>query len=115
MELDRTADVERAMQRLFGPAQVAEAHADLAKRGERHREAVARAVRLVQRDAAFREGERLLVAVLEHHHVRLVAADGRQDVGRLDERCQPLGLPERVHRLVEAACLGERDAGHRVH
>ena len=86
VELDRAAHVERAVQRLLGPREVAEPDADLAERGERDGQAVARAVRFVQRHAALGERERLLVAVLQHHHVGLVAAHGRQHVVGLDER-----------------------------
>ena len=100
VELNRAAHVERAVQRLLGAGEIAETDADLPERGERHREAVTRPVRLVQRHAALGQRERLLVAVLEHHHVRLVAAHGRQHVVGLHHRREPLGLPERRHRLV---------------
>ena len=82
VELDRAAHVERAVQRVLGARQVAEPHADLAERAERDGQAVAGAVRLVERDAPLGERERLLVAMLEHHHARLVAADRGQHVVR---------------------------------
>ena len=49
VKLNRAADLERAVQRLLGAGQIAEPHADLSERGERHREAVAGSVRLVKR------------------------------------------------------------------
>ena len=70
---------------------------------------------LVQRHAALGERERLLVAVLQHHDARLVAADRGEHVVGVHQRREPLGLPERGHRLVVAAELGERDARQRVH
>ena len=115
VELNRAADLERAMQRFFGARQVAKPHADLSERGERDREPVAGAVRLVKRHAALGERQRLLVAVLEHQHVGLVAADRRQHVVGLHERREPLGLPQRGHRLVVSAELRQRDARQRVH
>ena len=114
-EMERAADVERAVQRLLGALQVAEADADLAERGERDGEPVRRARVLVQRDAALGERERLLVAVLHQRDVRLVAAHRRQHVVGLDDDRQPLGLAQRGHRLVEPPVLRERDARQRVH
>ena len=49
VKLNRAAHFERAVQRVFGAAEIAETHADLAERRERDREAVAGAVRFVQR------------------------------------------------------------------
>ena len=80
------------------------------ERAERDREAVARAVLLVQRHAALGERERLFVAMPQHHDARLVAADRGEHVVGVHHRRKPLGLPERGHRLVVAAELGERDA-----
>ena len=81
MELDGTPDLERPMQRFFGAVEVAEAYADLSERGERDGETMFRAVLFVKRYAAFGQGERLLMAVLHHHHIRLVAAHRSKDVG----------------------------------
>ena len=114
VELNRAAHVERAVQRVLGAREVAEPHADLSERAERDGQAVAGAVRLVERDAALGQRERLLVAVLEHHHVRLVAADRGQHVVGVDERGQPLGVPQRRHRFFVAPELRERDARQRV-
>ena len=114
VELNRAAHFERAVQRVLGADEIAQAHADLAERGERHREAVAGPVRFVQRHAPLRQRERLLVTMLKHHHVGLVAADGREDVVGLHHRGEALRLPQRRHRLVVAPELRERDAGERV-
>ena len=115
VKLNRTADVERAMQGLLRARQVAQPHADLSQRRERDGEPVAGAMGFVERHAPLGERERLLVAVLEHHHVRLVAADGRQHVVGLDERREPFGLPQRAHRFVVASELRQRDARQRMH
>ena len=114
VKLNRAAHLERAVQRVLGAAEIAEAHADLAERRERDGEAVARPVRLVQRHAPLGKRQRLLVAVLQHHHVRLVAADRREDVVGVHHRGEPLRLPQRRHRFVVAPELRERDAGERV-
>src|SRR5205814_4875152 len=44
VKLNRAADLERAVQRVLGAAEIAEAHADLPERRERDGEAVARPV-----------------------------------------------------------------------
>ena len=111
VELDRTANVEGAVQRILCARQIAEPDADLAERGERDGEAVAGSVRLVQDHAALGERKRLLVAVLQHHHVRLIAADGREHVVGGHRRGKPLGLPQRHHRFVVLTELRHRDAG----
>ena len=115
VKLNRAADLERPVERLFGARQIAEAHANLPERAERDREAVARAVLLVQRHAALGERERLFVAVLQHHDARLIAADGGEHVVGMHDRRKPLGLTERGHRFVVASQLGERDARQRMH
>ncbi len=114
VELDRAPHVERAVQGVLGARQVAEPHADLAERAERDGQSVARAVRLVERDAALGQRERLLVAVLEHHDARLVAAHRGEHVVRVDERRHALGVPQRRHRFLVASELRERDARQRV-
>ena len=76
---------------------------------------MARAVCLVDRDTALRERERLLVAVLEHHHARLVATNRSEHIVGVDERRETLGLAERGHGFVVAAELGEGDARQRMH
>ena len=93
VKLNGTAHLERPMQRLLGAGQIPETHTDLSERGERDREPVAGAVFLVKRDAAFRQGKRLLVAMLEHHDVGLVPADSCQHVVGMDERGEPLRMP----------------------
>ena len=102
------------MQRFVGARKVPQTDADLAERGEGDRETMAGAMRFVQRDAALRQRKRLLVAVLHHRHVRLVAADQREDVVGVDRCGQPLRLAKRAHRFVIAADLGERNARQRV-
>ena len=114
VKLNRAADLERPVERLFGARQIAEAHANLPERAERDRESVARAVLLVQRHAALGERERLLVPVLQHHDARLIAADGGEHVVGMHDRRKPLGLTERGHRFVVASELGERDARQRM-
>ena len=113
-ELQRTADVERAVERLLRAPQAAEADADLAERGERDAETVRRARFLLQLHAPLGELQRLVVAVLHHRDVRLVAADGRDHVAGADHHREALGLAERRHRLVEPPFLRERDAAQRV-
>jgi hypothetical protein len=105
VELDRAANLERAVQRVFGAGQVAEADANLAERRQRDGETVARAVRFVQRHAALGERQRLLVAMLQHRHVGLVAADGREHIVGVHQRREALGLAERRHCLVVTAEL----------
>ncbi len=102
------------MQGVLGPHQVAEADANLSKRRQGDGQSVARAVSLVQRDAALGQRQRLLVAVLQHHDVRLIAADRCQHVVRLDDRGQAFGLAQRRHRFVVVAELRERNARERV-
>jgi len=115
VKLDGAANVERAVQGILRSPQISEAHADLTERGQRHGQPVARAVRFVERYASLGQRQRLLVAVLQHHHVGLVPADHRQDVVGLHERRETLGLSERPHGFVVAAQLRERDAGQRMH
>ncbi len=114
-ELERTADIERAIERLFRPVQAPEPNADLAERGERHAKAVGRPSALLELDAAVGERQRLLVAVLHQRDVRLIAADRRQHVARFDEQGEALGLRQRRHRFVEPALLSERDSRQRMH
>ena len=96
------------------------AHAVAQDAGEAHQRRQAQAARLdgrdhlVQRHRALGEGERLVVAMPHHRHVRLVAADAPQDVLGLRRRGQLLGLPKRAHGLVVAAGLGVDDAEQRV-
>ena len=89
------AHIERAVQHVVGALEVAEAHADLAERGERHGEPVALAELFVQGHAALGQRERLLVAVANQRDVGLVAADHRQHIVGLQQRGQALGLAQR--------------------
>jgi len=52
-----------------------------------------------------RELQRLVVAVLLIATFAWFAADGRDDVPRAAHHREPLGLPQRGHRLVEASFL----------
>ena len=115
VELDRAADVERAVERLLRAHEIAEPDANLPERRQRDGEAMPRAMGLVQRDAAFRQRERLLVPVLQHHHVGLVAADRRDHIVGMHHRGEPLGMAQRGHALVVEAQLRERNARQRVH
>ena len=115
VELNRAADIERAMQRIFGARKVAQPDANLTERRKRDGQPVARAVRFVERHAPLGESERLLVAVLHHRHVRLVAADKRQHIVGVNGRGETFRLTQCAHRLVVAAHLRKRDARQRVH
>ncbi len=82
MELNRAADFERASEDLLGAFEVAKLHVDLAERRECDRETVTWAQRLVQRHAALRKGERLIMSVTHQRDVRLVMDDaGKHVVG----------------------------------
>ncbi len=109
-ELHRAPHVERAVQRFLGPLQLAQPHADLPERRQRHPQAVRCARLLLQLHASLRQGERLLVPVLDQRHVCLVAAHRREDVPGLHHQRQPLGMPQRGHRLVESPFLRVGDA-----
>ncbi len=113
-ELQGTADVERTIEHLFRPREIADPHANLAEGGQRDAQAVGGARLLLQLDAALGERERLLVPVQHHRDIGLVAADGRQDVARFDRHGQPLGVPQRRHGLVQPPFLRERDPGERM-
>ena len=110
VELNWTADVERAVKDLFGASQVAEPYADVPDVGQSHGKAVSGAVGFVQRHAAFGERERLIVPVLEHHDVRLVSTHRCDDVVCLHGRGESLCLPERAEPFLAAPKLRERDA-----
>ena len=55
LELDRAAHFERAREDLLGALEIAKLHEDLSERRQRDGEAMTRAERLMQRDAALRE------------------------------------------------------------
>jgi hypothetical protein len=112
--LQRTSDVQRAVERLFRPIQAAKAHADLSEGRQGHSEAVRRTAALLQFDAPLCQRQRLLVTMLHERNIGLVAADGREHVARLDQHRQAFGLGKRGHRLVQPAFLRERDAGEGV-
>ena len=71
-------------------------------------------MRLVKRDAAFGERQRLLVVMLQHRDVCLVAADDGEDVVGVHHRGEAFGLPQGGHCLFVAAQLGERHSRERV-
>ena len=95
VELNRAAHFERAREDLLGALEVAELHEDLSERGERDGEAVARAERLVQRDAALGQRQRLIVTMAHQRDVRLVVHDAGEHVVGLDRHRQPLALAQR--------------------
>ncbi len=68
----------------------------------------------MERHAPLGKRQRLLVAVLEDHDARLVAADRGEHVVRVDERGHALGMPERGHGFFVASDLGERDTRQRM-
>src|SRR5688572_3202940 len=115
MELNRTANLEGACEDLFGALEIAKLHVDLTERGERDREAVTRAERLVQRDAAFRERERLIVAMTHQRDVRLVVHNAGEHVVGGNGHRETFTLPETCRRLIDAAGLREEDRRQRVH
>ena len=115
VELHRAAHVERAVQHRIGAIEVADAHADLAERGERDRQAGSLAEPLVQIDGALGERERLFVAVANQRDVGLVAVDRRQHIVGLENRGHPLGLAQRRIGFVVAAGLREHDRRQRMH
>ena len=106
VEQQAAPDVERPLQHRFGARERAKVDADLSERRERHGQAVTGRELLVQRDAAFGQRQRLLVAMANHRHVRLVAAHDGQHVVGADRRGEPLGLAQRRQRLVVAARSG---------
>jgi hypothetical protein len=115
LELHRAADFQRAGQDLFRALQVPELHQDLAERRERDGQAVTRAERLVQRDAALRERQRLLVLVAHERHVGLVVDDAGEDVVGVDGHREPLALPECAGGFIGAARLREQHGRQRMH
>ena len=78
MELHGAANFERAMQHGLGAREIADAHADLAERGERDRKAGPLSETFLQRDRALGERQGLIVAMPNQRDVRLVDADGRE-------------------------------------
>jgi len=62
-------------------------------------------------DTAFRQRQRLIVAVLHQRDVRLVAANRRQHVARFNDDGQALRLPQRRHCLVQPSLLSASHAG----
>ena len=108
LELHRAADFQRAGQDLFRAIQVPELHQDLAERGEGDGETVTRAQRLVKRDAALGERQRLVVMVAHERHVGLIVDDAGEHVVCLYGHRQPFALPERACRLVGSTGLREQ-------
>jgi hypothetical protein len=114
VELNGASHVQRAMERIGCPGQVAETNVDLAKRSQGDCETMTRAVRLVERHAALRQREPLVVAVLQHHHACLIAAHGGQHVVGFCDRSQAFGMTQRRHGFVVTAELRKRDAAERM-
>jgi hypothetical protein len=103
--MKRTSDVERAIERVFGAFEVADANTDLSERCERDTKTVRRPRLLLQIDASLRKGERLLVPMLHQSDVRLVATYRRQDIERFDNDRQSFSLSQSRHGFVEPAFL----------
>ena len=115
VELHRAADFERAVQHRFGAREIADAHADLAKRRKRHGQPWSLAETFLQRDRALGECQRLIVAVANERDVCLVDADRRERVIGAERGRLSLGETQRRGRLVVAAVLREHHARERVH
>ena len=115
VELDGAPDFERASEDLLGAFEVAELNEDLAERRECDGEAVTRSERLMQRDAALGERERLIVAMLHQRHVRLVVHDPREHVVGGNRHGETLALAQCGDRFVAAAGLREQNGRQRVH
>ena len=103
LELNRTADFERAGQDLLGALQIPELDKDLAERRERDGETMARAERLVQRHASLREGKRLIMLMPEQRDVGLVVNDAGKNIVGLDRDGETLTLAKRGRRLITTA------------
>ena len=114
LELHRAADFQRAGQDLFRALQVPELYQDLAERGEGDGETVVRAQRLVQRDAALGERQRLIGMVAHELHVGLIVDDACEHIVGLDGNGQPLALSERACRLVASTRLREQHRRQRM-
>ena len=109
VELHRAANVERAVQHGVGAIEVADPDANLSKRRERNRESRSLAESFVKIDGAFREGQRLLIAVTDQRDVGLVAIDGRQHVIGLQQGRHALGLAQGGVGFFVATGLGQHD------
>ena len=114
MKLHGAANIERAVQHLVGAIEVADAHADLPERGERHREARSLAQAFMEIHGAIGERQRLLIAMANQRHVGLVPIHRGQHIVGLQHRGHALGLAERRVRFVVAPGLRQHDRGERV-
>ncbi len=114
VELDRAPHLEASRQDVFGALEVAELDEDLAERGERHRKAMARGQRLVQRDASLGKRERLLVLMPHQRDVRLVVHDAREHVVTLDGHGEAFTLRQRRGRFLAAPGLCEQHRRQRM-
>ena len=115
VKLHRAANIERAVQHLVGAIEVADAHADLPERGERHREARSLAEAFMEIHGALGERQRLLVAMANQRDVGLVPVHGREHIVGLQHRRHALGLAERGVGFVVASGLRQHDRRQRVH
>jgi hypothetical protein len=68
----------------------------------------------LQRHRTLGERQRLIVAVAEEGHVRLIDADDRNRIVGAERRRLPLGQPQCGRRFVVAAVLRQHHAGKRV-
>ncbi len=102
------------MQNFLGALELAEPHEDLSERGERNGEPASGPHLFLQRRTVLGHGERLLMAVLEQRHVRLVVADDTEDILRLHRRRESLGVLQRGIGFFDAPALSEHSAGEGV-
>jgi hypothetical protein len=115
VELNRTADFERAGEDLFGAFEVAKLHVDLTECGEGDREPVTRAERLVQSHAALGKRECLIVPMTHQRDVRLVVHDPGEHVISRNLHRETFTLPQTSGRFIDAPGLCEEHGGQRVH
>ena len=113
--MERAPHIERPIQRVLGAFEIANAHADLPKRGKRHAEAVRRARLLLEIHTSFGEGQRLLVPMLHQRDVRLVPAYRGQHVTRFNNDRKTFRLAERGDRFVQSALLRPGHARQGMH
>ena len=115
-ELERTANVERAVQRLFGRVRFPSRTQIWPSDASATPNPCGVAGMLLQLDAALRQRERLLVAVLHQCDVGLVAAHGGQHVAGV-ARAAPAAPPARSAVIASSSrpLLGQRDSRQRVH
>ena len=106
---------QRGIERLGGARQLSEPDRNLSQRAKGDGQAVPRRILLMQRDGAFGQRQRVLVAMADHRDVGLVAARDRHHVVGLHGLGEPFGLPHGHQRFVVPPLLGQAAARQRVH